>query len=186
MSFTGLKIEEYSERSVVVYGETRKYKEDLKKLGGKYNVNLKNGSGWIFPKSSKKNIINFINKGERLVTLEEEKAGEESSKQSSKDWEKNKKRYEKTYSPVSPTISEYGVLISAINKMKSKIDVMEQTIMKLLDSNQQKKFQNLMKTPKNISNVVTNVERSKITTNDSEDINDSEDEIVPRKRLLVH
>lgn len=85
MGFDDINIKDYSGLSVVVQGETRKYKEDLKKLGGKYNGNLKNGPGWIFPKSSKKDIINFINNGKRLVTPEEEKEGEERSKQRAKE-----------------------------------------------------------------------------------------------------
>ena len=44
-----LTIQNYSERSVVVFGEdTKKYKDKLKELGGKYNSNLSIGPGWIF------------------------------------------------------------------------------------------------------------------------------------------
>ena len=70
MTFTDLTIQEYTGVSVVVQGDTRKYKEDLKKLGGKYNGRLKNGPGWIFPKSSEGDLMSFINKGKRLVTAE--------------------------------------------------------------------------------------------------------------------
>ena len=40
-SFKDLKCEEYSEKCVVVTGDTRKYKDDLKILGGKYNSRLR-------------------------------------------------------------------------------------------------------------------------------------------------
>lgn len=63
MSFNDIKIEEYTDRSIVVNGETRKYKEDLKKLGGKYNGNLKNGPGWVFPKSAENSVKTFIKEG---------------------------------------------------------------------------------------------------------------------------
>ena len=84
MSFNDIKIEDYTDRSIVVNGETRKYKEDLKKLGGKYNGILKNGPGWIFPKSSESSVKNFIKEGKRIVTEEEVKAGEDRSQQRSK------------------------------------------------------------------------------------------------------
>ena len=45
-----MNIQDYSEKSFVVYGnDTKKYKEDIKKLGGRFNSNLKDlGPGWIF------------------------------------------------------------------------------------------------------------------------------------------
>ena len=33
-------LEDYSEKSMVLKGDTRQYKEDIKKLGGKWNSNL--------------------------------------------------------------------------------------------------------------------------------------------------
>jgi hypothetical protein len=48
MSFT-FTIEEYSPKSFVVRGNTKPFKEELKKLKGRYNPHLKNGGpGWIF------------------------------------------------------------------------------------------------------------------------------------------
>ena len=88
--FTDITISDYTNNSIVVQGETKKYKEDLKKLGGKYNSNLKNGPGWIFPKTSEKELSSFINGGKRLVSKEEEEKANELSKQKSKEW--NEKR----------------------------------------------------------------------------------------------
>jgi hypothetical protein len=71
--FSDLTISNYSERSVVVRGNTQKYKEDLKMLGGKYNSRLRDESsdtgrtpGWIFMKSKEEDIKNFIRNGQRL------------------------------------------------------------------------------------------------------------------------
>jgi hypothetical protein len=57
---------QYSEKAIAVLGDSRKYKEQLKNIGGKYNPNLtyegKRQPGWIFPKKmigSVKPIINF-------------------------------------------------------------------------------------------------------------------------------
>lgn len=50
----GLEIVDYSEKAIAVFGETKFIKDELKKLGGKFNPALKNNgekrAGWIFPK----------------------------------------------------------------------------------------------------------------------------------------
>lgn len=50
----GLEIVDYSENAIAVFGETKSIKDELKKLGGKFNPALKNNgekrAGWIFPK----------------------------------------------------------------------------------------------------------------------------------------
>lgn len=59
-----LKIEAYSEKSIVVFGNTKDYKEQLKEFGGKWNSNLnKNGEkfgGWIYPNIKKTELENWI------------------------------------------------------------------------------------------------------------------------------
>ena len=60
-NYFGLTITSYSERSFVVRGEeTKKYKEDLKKLGGRWNPRLKGGAGWIFSNKKEKAVNDFI------------------------------------------------------------------------------------------------------------------------------
>ena len=56
-----LSCTEYSEKAIVVRGDAKEYKEELKKLGGKYNANLKDGGGWIFSKKSEDKVLSFIN-----------------------------------------------------------------------------------------------------------------------------
>ena len=50
----GLEIVDYSEKAIAVFGETKAIKDELKKLGGKFNPALKYNSekraGWIFSK----------------------------------------------------------------------------------------------------------------------------------------
>jgi peptidoglycan hydrolase-like amidase len=62
--------ENYTEKAVAVFGNTKPYLEELKNIGGKYNQYLKqNGStspGWIFPKtklSVLKALVDKINNG---------------------------------------------------------------------------------------------------------------------------
>lgn len=54
---SGLTIEQYSEKAIVVRGEkTQEYKDSLKDLGGKFNNSLKGGCGWIYPNSKRGKI----------------------------------------------------------------------------------------------------------------------------------
>jgi hypothetical protein len=56
---SSIKVEDYSSKSIVVYGETKIYKEKLKELGGKYNGNLSVGPGWVFSNKKKEEIIEW-------------------------------------------------------------------------------------------------------------------------------
>lgn len=44
------QIIDYSEKAIAVIGDTREIKDELKKLGGKFNPRLSCGAGWIFSK----------------------------------------------------------------------------------------------------------------------------------------
>lgn len=43
-------MEEYNDRSFAVRGDTKRYKDSLRQIGGRWNPNLKGGAGWIFSK----------------------------------------------------------------------------------------------------------------------------------------
>lgn len=54
---SSITIQDYSERSIVVFGtDTKKYKDKLKEMGGKYNGNLSVGPGWVFSNKKKDDI----------------------------------------------------------------------------------------------------------------------------------
>jgi len=55
-----INIEDYSEKSFAVFGDTKKFKDDLKMLGGKFNSNLKGKAGWIFSLSNKNKVQEFF------------------------------------------------------------------------------------------------------------------------------
>lgn len=56
-----MQVQDYSEKSIVVFGEkTREYKEDLKALGAKFNMKLSVGPGWVLPKTKKEEVDNLI------------------------------------------------------------------------------------------------------------------------------
>jgi len=178
MSFTDLTIEDYTDKSIAVQGNTRKYKEDLKKLGGKYNGSLKNGPGWIFPKTLEKELRTFVKNGKRLVTEEEETTGEERSTQRSKEWSELKS----SSVNIPPTLSEYASIINLIKSMSKKIDFLENS-MNLLLTDEQKKINNnetkKLKTVKVVKNLKKNVE---IDSDDSDTL--SEINTYPPKRLM--
>ena len=43
-------LSDYSEKGFVLRGDTVHFKNSLRKLGGKWNKNLKGGKGWVFSK----------------------------------------------------------------------------------------------------------------------------------------
>ena len=57
-----MEIINYSEKCFVITGEdTRVYKEQIKSLGGKWNVRLKNGlKGWVFPIQKLSDVKQFV------------------------------------------------------------------------------------------------------------------------------
>lgn len=57
---TDLTVEDYSERSIVVRGDTKTYASELKQMGGKWNSRLKGGGGWIFPKKREDDVLAFV------------------------------------------------------------------------------------------------------------------------------
>ena len=56
-----MELQDYTEKSIVVIGETKDNKDGLIKLGGKFNAKLKVGPGWIFPKTEKERVLKFVN-----------------------------------------------------------------------------------------------------------------------------
>jgi hypothetical protein len=57
-----LTIEEYSEKSIVLRGNTRAYSQELTELSGLYNHKLRGGPGWIFSKNRREKIEEFVKK----------------------------------------------------------------------------------------------------------------------------
>lgn len=55
-----IQIIDYSEKAIAVVGNTKRIKDQLKALGGRFNFRLSCGAGWIFPKSKKEQILSLI------------------------------------------------------------------------------------------------------------------------------
>lgn len=52
----------YTDKSFVVNGTTKEYKDQLKALGGRYNPNLKTGPGYIFSNKKEQEVREFVDK----------------------------------------------------------------------------------------------------------------------------
>jgi hypothetical protein len=55
-----LTIEEYSEKAFVVRGDSKKYKEQLVNMKGKWNSHLTGGPGWIFSNRHTEIVSKFL------------------------------------------------------------------------------------------------------------------------------
>ena len=66
MQDTLLVKENYSDKSFVVYGPTKKYKDDFGNLGGRFNKNLTIGGetvmGWVFSKKAQEKVMEFVSR----------------------------------------------------------------------------------------------------------------------------
>lgn len=60
MKTNKLRFIDYSEKAFAIIGETKEIKDQLKKLGGRFNPRLKCGAGWIFPKCKGKEIATAL------------------------------------------------------------------------------------------------------------------------------
>lgn len=60
VSADGLTLIDYSEKAVVLVGETRTIKDTLKSMGGRFNARLSCGAGWVFPKSKRESLEALI------------------------------------------------------------------------------------------------------------------------------
>lgn len=57
-----LTIKDYSDKAIAIYGNTKEIKDRLKELGGRFNPHLRDGAGWVFPKTKAENVRQFIAK----------------------------------------------------------------------------------------------------------------------------
>ena len=56
-----IKLIDYSDKCLAVIGDTKPFKNDLKKMGGRFNYDLSCGAGWIFPKKKREELENYVN-----------------------------------------------------------------------------------------------------------------------------
>lgn len=61
MADSRMNVSAYSEKSIVVDGDTKPWSTYLKDMGGKYNPKLSGGPGWIFSSRNQEAVLNFVN-----------------------------------------------------------------------------------------------------------------------------
>lgn len=61
---SNLQIVDYSEKAIALIGDTKTIKDQLKRMGGRFNPRLSCGIGWIFPKSKLAEVQKFVEVGE--------------------------------------------------------------------------------------------------------------------------
>lgn len=59
-SISDIRIVDYSEKAIAVYGDTRQFADTFKTFGGYFNARLKEGPGWVFSKKRRTEIENLL------------------------------------------------------------------------------------------------------------------------------
>lgn len=68
-----ISVIEYSEKAVAIVGEgTKKIKDELKKIGAKFNFRLSCGAGWIYPKSRINELTTLLSSLSQQQTAQED------------------------------------------------------------------------------------------------------------------
>ena len=85
-----VQIVDYSEKAFAVVGDTKTIKDDLKRLGGRFNPKLTCGAGWIFSKKVLDEVQKYLNCGEVTANNVAPKAEKDEAL-----WDEFKKRVSK-------------------------------------------------------------------------------------------
>jgi hypothetical protein len=114
-----INIDNYSERAIVVRGNTEDHKEELTALGGKWNSRLRDGAGWIFPKTKNSMILSWIESGKLPQGVVVRSLAQDSPPQ------------QQIYSSSFSSSSE-SQMLREIQKLNKKVDNLEKLIKKLI------------------------------------------------------
>jgi len=124
-----LSVQDYSDKAIVVRGDTKEHKENLKKLGGKYNPSLRDGDsrspGWIFSKKCEANVLEYVSSGK--ITAPDWG----SSKTETKTTSKTAKTVKRTSPEVQKTqIDTSGLndVIGLLKKLTKKVEGLEKSL----------------------------------------------------------
>lgn len=100
-----LTIEDYSEKAIVLRGEPNNPSE-LIKMKGLYNDRLKGGSGWIFSKKKRDEVLKFIENDKKLVNTSIITTNASSSKVNE---EAKKMTYQEMYLWIQKTSHKFSI-----------------------------------------------------------------------------
>ena len=114
-----ITVEQYSEKAIVVRGNTVPYKEKLLSIGGKWNKMLKGGEGWIFPLTKKPIVEKLLSEPPSVHNDDNNNDNEHSSK--SYNYKKRNISSDPYSSEVVLTKKEYLHLISRIERLEQLV-----------------------------------------------------------------
>jgi len=124
--------ENYTEKAVAVFGNTKPYLEELKNSGGKYNQYLKqNGStspGWIFPKtklSVLKSLVDKINNGSIKPAVVEKK---DTTTPVSRNTETKAEQKSCTENTVVLSKDEFKYIMNTLQKLEQEVNALKKQL----------------------------------------------------------
>ena len=143
---SSITVEQYSEKAIVVRGNTIQYKEKLLSIGGKWNKMLKGGEGWIFP-LTKKPVV------EKALSEQPSVYENDSSDNDNSNYQKTKNTYKSTDRKYEKSTSHDNVSEVVLTKKEylhliSRIERLEQLVARFSDNDEPQKEQKEQKEPK--------------------------------------
>lgn len=123
-----LTIEDYSDKAIVLRGEPNNPAE-LIKMKGLYNDRLKGGSGWIFSKKKRDEVLKFIEMDKKLVNKSIIMTNASSTKINE---EANKMTYQEMYLWIQKTSHKFSIgerltLIHLLSKPETTTTTVEKS-----------------------------------------------------------
>ncbi len=109
---------DYSEKAIAVYGDTKEFKDEFAKIGGKWNDHLRDGKGWIYSKTKRSEVEALISRISDGVVTPVPVVPKTYSKKESK-------------SPVSSSSSNFVVTKSEYLALMSRVERLEAEIARL-------------------------------------------------------
>jgi hypothetical protein len=117
-----ITVEQYSEKAIVVRGNTIVYKDKLLAIGGKWNKMLKGGEGWIFPLTKKPIVEKMLSEPPTVYENENknEKSQNFTKECSPKNYKTSQRNMTSDNSEVILTKKDYLHLISRIEYLEQQ------------------------------------------------------------------
>jgi len=126
--------EDYTQAAVAIFGNTKPYLTEIKKIGGIFNARLKyNGStaaGWIFPKTKLqvvKQLVNKINSGEISPSEAEASNTEKESSVVKREYKKENTR-ESNDKSVVLSREEFMYIMNTLTRLDQEVNELKRKI----------------------------------------------------------
>ena len=120
---SSITVEQYSEKAIVVRGNTIPYKDKILSIGGKWNKMLKGGEGWVFPLTKKPIVEKLLSEPPSVHENDSNESSYKDTRDSSKtyNYKSSKSFSSESSSDVVLTKKEYLHLISRIERLEQLV-----------------------------------------------------------------